>query len=202
MFKVFSFLNLLWWYICHPTFLFGFQGFDTLTPVSVDADAIVDVIPHNREVLQLDTITGIGKRSVTAKKEISYSDCQGHFDRAPVYMGALYLEMLGQLGSYFLAVRYSVSESVMVYSGVISCNFCASSHPGDVLEASVCITHFDGKRSGRGNGIIFKTDPEGNRRKVFEAEGSFDVVKVALFRRLAKSGRRMLGSANHLAETA
>jgi 3-hydroxyacyl-[acyl-carrier-protein] dehydratase len=106
---------------------------------SLDAQQILDLLPHRYPFLLVDRIERIrGDESCVGVKNVSFNEpfFQGHFPARPVMPGVLICEAMAQVGAIFAhnARGGMQSDKVFVLTGLERVKFKRPVEPGDQLR--------------------------------------------------------------------
>ena len=113
------------------------------TPIAIDINKILKLLPHRYPFLLVDRVLEISPReSITALKNVTMNEpfFQGHFPHRPVMPGVLMLEALAQAAALlaFDAMGTSPSDDMVYYfAGIDGARFKRPVEPGDQLFLDV-----------------------------------------------------------------
>ena len=123
----------------------------------LNAQQIMDIIPHRYPMLMLDTVEELvpGERTV-AYKNISINEeiFQGHFPGNPTFPGALTVEALAQTGAVALLSMPEYKGKTAYFGGIKKARYRQMVRPGDRLRLEVTIDRLRGP-IGTGKGIVW-----------------------------------------------
>src|SRR3989338_8989027 len=101
---------------------------------TLDAEAIMKIIPYGSNFLMVDKVTLLEKRRVQATKKSDLKQFEGHFRDFPLMPGALIIEGLGQAAT--LLLRYNLpnheTKEILAYK-IKEAKFSLPTFPGDEL---------------------------------------------------------------------
>ena len=134
----------------------------------VDAQRIMELIPHRYPFLMIDRMVDIvSGESATGIKNITMNEpCfQGHFPKRPIFPGVLIIEAMAQTSAALVVHTLGESsEGKLVYfMSVQNARFRKPVTPGDQLNIHVI------KHATRGNVWKFNSDAKVNNDVVAEA---------------------------------
>jgi 3-hydroxyacyl-[acyl-carrier-protein] dehydratase len=108
-----------------------------VTSVSLDIDAIRDILPHRYPFLLVDRITEMEPERVVGIKNVSVNEpfFVGHFPDFPVMPGVLIIEAMAQVAGVLVLSQIEDRKSKLVLlAGVDGAKFRKPVRPGDQLR--------------------------------------------------------------------
>ena len=109
------------------------------TPVTMDIQRILSILPHRYPFLLVDRVVEcVPKSHIRAYKNVTINEpfFQGHFPGAPIMPGVLILEALAQTGG-LLAVsglEGNLDDKLFLFTGLDGVKFRKQVVPGDRLD--------------------------------------------------------------------
>ncbi len=108
-----------------------------ITPITMDYQQILDMLPHRYPFLLIDRITECvpGKYS-KGYKNVSFNEpfFQGHFPNNPIMPGVLQVEALAQTAAPIIMTLEEYKGKLALFAGIESAKFKNIVRPGDKLE--------------------------------------------------------------------
>ncbi|MBR2068613.1 MAG: 3-hydroxyacyl-ACP dehydratase FabZ [Candidatus Gastranaerophilales bacterium] len=108
-----------------------------ITPITMDYEQILKMLPHRYPFLLIDRITECipGKYS-KGYKNVSFNEpfFQGHFPENPIMPGVLQVEALAQTSAPILMTMDEYKGKLTLFAGIESAKFKNIVRPGDKLE--------------------------------------------------------------------
>ena len=95
---------------------------------------IEEIIPHRDPFLLVDEIVELvpGER-VVARKEVTVTDCAGHFPGNPIMPGVKMVEALAQAGAVAVLVQEENRGKLALFAGIDDVRFKRVVRPGEEL---------------------------------------------------------------------
>jgi len=110
---------------------------DTITPISLEYQQILEMLPHRYPFLLIDRITECvpGKYS-KGYKNVTFNEpfFQGHFPNNPIMPGVLQIEAMAQTAAPILMTMDEYKGKLTLFAGVEGVKFKNIVRPGDKLE--------------------------------------------------------------------
>ena len=110
---------------------------ETITPITMDYEQILKMLPHRYPFLLIDRITECipGKYS-KGYKNVTFNEpfFQGHFPENPIMPGVLQVEALAQTSAPILMTMDEYQGKLTLFAGIESAKFKNIVRPGDKLE--------------------------------------------------------------------
>ncbi len=116
---------------------------------ALDADQIMEILPHRFPFLMVDRILGFeGRTKVTGVKSVSINEpfFQGHFPGHPVMPGVLQVEAMAQVASVLLFKLAETSSRIGYFMSADDVKFRKPVFPGDTLFVYAELTKTRGNR--------------------------------------------------------
>ena len=108
-----------------------------ITPITLDYQQILEMLPHRYPFLLVDRITECvpGKYSY-GYKNVTFNEpfFQGHFPENPIMPGVLQIEALAQTAAPILMTMDEYKGKLTLFAGVDGAKFKNIVRPGDKLE--------------------------------------------------------------------
>ncbi|MNS30411.1 3-hydroxyacyl-[acyl-carrier-protein] dehydratase FabZ [compost metagenome] len=120
---------------------------DATTPGTLDARAIMQVLPHRYPFLLVDRILEIepGKRIVGLKNVTANEPhFTGHFPERPIMPGVLIVEAMAQVGAVLMLQEAAHQNKLAVLAGIDGMRFRRMVVPGDQLRIEITVLKFRG----------------------------------------------------------
>ena len=116
---------------------------DTITPIQMNYEEIMKMLPHRYPFLLVDRITECvsGKYS-KGYKNLTFNEpfFQGHFPNNPIMPGVLQVEALAQTSAPILMTLEEYKGKLALFAGIESAKFKNIVRPGDRLDMeTVCL---------------------------------------------------------------
>ncbi|HEX7602633.1 MAG TPA: 3-hydroxyacyl-ACP dehydratase FabZ [Polyangiaceae bacterium] len=117
-----------------------------MSPVTLDIDRILQVLPHRFPFVLVDRVTDIvPHKSIRGHKCVSINEpwFLGHFPSRPIMPGVLVLESMAQIGGLlaYASEPFDASNSLMYFLGIDKAKFRRPVIPGDRLDLEVTVLH-------------------------------------------------------------
>ena len=106
------------------------------TPIAIDINKILKLLPHRYPFLLVDRVLEISPReSITALKNVTMNEpfFQGHFPDFPVMPGVLIIEALAQTAALLTFTEEKADDAVYYFAGIDGARFKKPVLPGDQL---------------------------------------------------------------------
>ena len=117
-----------------------------MSPVTLDIDRILQVLPHRFPFVLVDRVTDVvPHKSIRGHKCVAMNEpwFLGHFPSRPIMPGVLVLESLAQIGGLlaYASEPFDASNSLMYFLGIDKAKFRRPVIPGDRLDLEVTVLH-------------------------------------------------------------
>jgi len=117
-----------------------------VSPVTLDIDRILQVLPHRFPFVLVDRVTDVvPHKSIRGHKCVAMNEpwFLGHFPSRPIMPGVLVLESLAQIGGLlaYASEPFDASNSLMYFLGIDKAKFRRPVIPGDRLDLEVTVLH-------------------------------------------------------------
>ena len=106
------------------------------TPIAIDINKILQLLPHRYPFLLVDRVLEITPReSITALKNVTMNEpfFQGHFPDFPVMPGVLIIEALAQTAALLTFSEKRAENAIYYFAGIDGARFKKPVLPGDQL---------------------------------------------------------------------
>ncbi|MBS3106131.1 hypothetical protein J4419_00525 [Candidatus Woesearchaeota archaeon] len=144
---------------------------------TLNAEAIMKIIPYGSNFLMVDKVTLLEKRRVQATKKSDLKQFEGHFRDFPLMPGALIIEGLGQAAT--LLLRYNLpnheTKEILAYK-IKEAKFSLPTFPGDELLFDVQMAGMDER------GALMQGSASVKGQKVSECTMMLSIVDRQQFR--------------------
>ena len=110
----------------------------------LEANAILNVLPHRYPFLLVDRVVSIEEGRAVAIKNVTINEpfFQGHFPGQPIMPGVLVLEALAQVGGVLAFQTAKEAENhLVIFVGIDRAKFRRPVVPGDQLRLEVTLLH-------------------------------------------------------------
>jgi beta-hydroxyacyl-ACP dehydratase FabZ len=110
----------------------------------LEANAILNVLPHRYPFLLVDRVVSIEEGRAVAIKNVTINEpfFQGHFPGQPIMPGVLVLEALAQVGGILAFQTAKEAENhLVIFVGIDRAKFRRPVVPGDQLRLEVTLLH-------------------------------------------------------------
>jgi len=112
--------------------------------VTLEADEILNILPHRYPFLLVDRVLSIDGGRAVAIKNVSVNEpfFQGHFPGRPIMPGVLVLEALAQVGGILaFQTTKEAADHLVIFLGIDRAKFRRPVVPGDQLRLEVTVLH-------------------------------------------------------------
>jgi 3-hydroxyacyl-[acyl-carrier-protein] dehydratase len=106
------------------------------TPIAIDINKILQLLPHRYPFLLVDRVLEFTPRqTITAIKNVTINEpfFQGHFPDFPVMPGVLIIEALAQTAALLTFTEEKADDAVYYFAGIDGARFKKPVLPGDQL---------------------------------------------------------------------
>ena len=110
---------------------------DTITPISLNYEDILNMLPHRYPFLLVDKIVEcVPGQYSKGYKNVSFNEpfFQGHFPSNPIMPGVLQIEALAQTSAPILMTMEKYKGKLTLFAGIESAKFKNIVRPGDRLD--------------------------------------------------------------------
>ena len=116
---------------------------NTITPITMDYDEILKMLPHRYPFLLVDRITECVPGDYSkGYKNVTFNEpfFQGHFPENPIMPGVLQIEAMAQTSAPILMTLDEYKGKLALFAGIESAKFKNIVRPGDKLEMeTICL---------------------------------------------------------------
>ncbi len=121
---------------------------------ALDANHVMQILPHRYPFLMLDRVAKIDGNSITAIKNVTINEpyFQGHFPGHPIMPGVMQLEAIAQAAGILMLKHASNSGLIAYFMSAENVKWRKPVVPGDVLAIEVELTKTRGK-IGKAKGV-------------------------------------------------
>ncbi|MEE2947502.1 MAG: bifunctional UDP-3-O-[3-hydroxymyristoyl] N-acetylglucosamine deacetylase/3-hydroxyacyl-ACP dehydratase [Verrucomicrobiota bacterium] len=117
------------------------------TKVPLDAEQIMQILPHRYPFLMVDRVTRIDGNQITAEKNVTIDEpyFQGHFPGHPIMPGVLQLEAMAQVAGILTLKQADNAGKIAYFMSAEKVKWRKPVKPGDVLQIDIELLRARGK---------------------------------------------------------
>ncbi|MBC8244060.1 MAG: bifunctional UDP-3-O-[3-hydroxymyristoyl] N-acetylglucosamine deacetylase/3-hydroxyacyl-ACP dehydratase [Verrucomicrobia bacterium] len=113
----------------------------------LDAEQIMQILPHRYPFLMVDRVTQIDGNQITAEKNVTINEpyFQGHFPGHPIMPGVLQLEAMAQVAGILTLKQADNAGKIAYFMAADKVKWRKPVKPGDVLQIDIELLRARGK---------------------------------------------------------
>mgnify|MGYP003950026417 CR=1 FL=1 len=117
------------------------------TTALLDAEQIMQILPHRYPFLMVDRVTRIDGNQITAEKNVTINEpfFQGHFPGHPIMPGVLQLEAMAQVAGILTLKQADNAGKIAYFMSAEKVKWRKPVKPGDVLQIDIELLRARGK---------------------------------------------------------
>jgi len=117
------------------------------TTAPLDAEQIMQILPHRYPFLMVDRVTQIDGNQITAEKNVTINEpyFQGHFPGHPIMPGVLQLEAMAQVAGILTLKQADNAGKIAYFMSAEKVKWRKPVKPGDVLQIDIELLRARGK---------------------------------------------------------
>ena len=117
------------------------------TTAPLDAEQIMQILPHRYPFLMVDRVTRIDVNQITAEKNVTINEpyFQGHFPGHPIMPGVLQLEAMAQVAGILTLKQADNAGKIAYFMSAEKVKWRKPVKPGDVLQIDIELLRARGK---------------------------------------------------------
>ena len=117
------------------------------TTALLDAEQIMQILPHRYPFLMVDRVTRIDGNQITAEKNVTINEpfFQGHFPGHPIMPGVLQLEAMAQVAGILTLKQADNAGKIAYFMSAEKVKWRKPVKPGDVLQIDMELLRARGK---------------------------------------------------------
>jgi len=117
------------------------------TTAPLDAEQIMQILPHRYPFLMVDRVTRIDGNQITAEKNVTINEpyFQGHFPGHPIMPGVLQLEAMAQVAGILMLKQADNAGKIAYFMSAEKVKWRKPVKPGDVLQIDIELLRARGK---------------------------------------------------------
>ncbi|MDP7048971.1 MAG: bifunctional UDP-3-O-[3-hydroxymyristoyl] N-acetylglucosamine deacetylase/3-hydroxyacyl-ACP dehydratase [Verrucomicrobiota bacterium] len=117
------------------------------TTAPLDAEQIMQILPHRYPFLMVDRVTRIDGNQITAEKNVTIDEpyFQGHFPGHPIMPGVLQLEAMAQVAGILTLKQADNAGKIAYFMSAEKVKWRKPVKPGDVLQIDIELLRARGK---------------------------------------------------------
>lgn len=117
------------------------------TSAPLDAEQIMQILPHRYPFLMVDRVTRIDGNQITAEKNVTINEpyFQGHFPGHPIMPGVLQLEAMAQVAGILTLKQADNAGKIAYFMSAEKVKWRKPVKPGDVLQIDIELLRARGK---------------------------------------------------------
>jgi len=117
------------------------------TTAPLDAEQIMQILPHRYPFLMVDRVTRIDGNQITAEKNVTIDEpyFQGHFPGHPIMPGVLQLEAMAQVAGILTLKQADNAGKIAYFMSAEKVKWRKPVKPGDVLQIDIDLLRARGK---------------------------------------------------------
>ena len=117
------------------------------TTAPLDAEQIMQILPHRYPFLMVDRVTRIDGNQITAEKNVTLNEpyFQGHFPGHPIMPGVLQLEAMAQVAGILTLKQADNAGKIAYFMAADKVKWRKPVKPGDVLQIDIELLRARGK---------------------------------------------------------
>ena len=117
------------------------------TTAPLDAEQIMQILPHRYPFLMVDRVTRIDGNQITAEKNVTINEpyFQGHFPGHPIMPGVLQLEAMAQVAGILTLKQADNAGKIAYFMSAEKVKWRKPVKPGDVLQIDIELLRARGK---------------------------------------------------------
>ena len=117
------------------------------TTAPLDAEQIMQILPHRYPFLMVDRVTRIDGNQITAEKNVTINEpyFQGHFPGHPIMPGVLQLEAMAQVAGILMLKQADNAGKIAYFMSAEKVKWRKPVNPGDVLQIDIELLRARGK---------------------------------------------------------
>jgi len=117
------------------------------TTAPLDAEQIMQILPHRYPFLMVDRVTRIDGNQITAEKNVTINEpyFQGHFPGHPIMPGVMQLEAMAQVAGILTLKQADNAGKIAYFMSAEKVKWRKPVKPGDVLQIDIELLRARGK---------------------------------------------------------